>query len=60
MTKLNVTGKGMGLKVTGDGGDRGREAYKILDKKFGEGYTDHLMHNALEILKNESLSYFYR
>ncbi|MBQ9375365.1 MAG: histidinol-phosphatase [Ruminococcus sp.] len=36
------------------------EAYKILDKKFGEGYTDHLMHNALEILKNESLSYFYR
>lgn len=36
------------------------EAFSILDKKFGTGFTDHLIKNSLHILKNDSLSYFYR
>lgn len=36
------------------------EAYDILDNKFGEGFTNHLMDNEIHILKNENLNYFYK
>lgn len=36
------------------------DAYEILDKKFGNGFTDHLIDNEVHILKNESLGYFFR
>ena len=36
------------------------DAFEILDKKFGNGYTNHLIKNEVHILKNDSLEYFYR
>ena len=37
-----------------------RDAVEILDKKFGKGFTNHLIKNEAYILKNESLDYFFR
>lgn len=34
------------------------DAYQIIDKKFGTGFTDEIMSNAESILKNKDLSYF--
>lgn len=36
------------------------DAFDILDKKFGDGYTNHLINNEVHILKNDSMRYFYR
>ena len=35
------------------------DAFSILDKKFGDGFTDDLMKNQVYILKNESIGFFY-
>lgn len=35
------------------------DAFSILDKKFGDGFTDGLMKNQVYILKNESIGFFY-
>ncbi|MDE6149683.1 MAG: histidinol-phosphatase [Ruminococcus sp.] len=35
------------------------DSYEILDKKFGNGFTNHLIKNEAHILKNDSLEYFF-